>query len=217
MSIDESLQIIEARIRDAEFLTQKAPALAREENQFELDTEDELFNELMRSDQVVDDTFVNVDGLSLEKQLSLVEGKFQQLIKENKVFRDYLTSIEPYKQDLGLMKAAQANGRPSPEAKVVVDALDPDTLLSFTHAHGVDEIKSVGELVPESASKVLSEYSEMALTEDHLERLSNDVAILAVRSARVLEKYVSEMVIEPNERLGELDEKRRTEAAKAKD
>ena len=120
MSIDESLKIIEGRIRDAEFLTQKAPALAREENHFELDTEDELFNELMRSDQVVDEAFVNVEGLSLEKQLSLVEGKFQQLIKENKVFRDYLASIEPYKQDLGLMKAAQASGRPYPEARVVL-------------------------------------------------------------------------------------------------
>ena len=49
-----------------------------------------------------------------------MEGKFQQLIKENKVFRDYLASIEPYKQDLGLMKAAQASGRPYPEARVVL-------------------------------------------------------------------------------------------------
>lgn len=211
MSIDESLKIIEGRVRDAEFLTQKAPALAREENHFELDTEDELFNELMRSDQVVDDTFVNVDGLSLEKQLSLVEGKFQQLIKENKVFRDYLTSIEPYKQDLGLMKAAQANGRPLPEARVVVDALDPDTLLAFAQPHGVDEIKSFGELVPETVSRVMEHHTDMAQAEDRLERLSNDVAMLAVRSARVLEKYVSEKVIEPNERLGELDEQKRAE------
>ncbi|KAG5365870.1 hypothetical protein CJU89_0269 [Yarrowia sp. B02] len=212
MPIEESLKIIEDRIRDAEFLTQKAAPLKREENHFELDTEDELFNELMRSDQVVDDAFVNVDGLSLEKQLSLVEGKFQHLVKENKVFRDYLASIEPYKQDLRLMMAAQASGKPAPEAKVVVDALDPDTLLSFTQPHGVDEIKTFGEMVPESVSKVMEQHPEMAQAEERLERLSNDVAMLAVRSARVLEKYLSERVIEPNEKLAEEDDKKRGEA-----
>lgn len=204
MTYTESLKIIEERIRNAEFLTQKAQPLTHSENHFELEeTDDELFNELMRSDTLVDDAFVGVDGLSLEKQLALVEGKFQQLIKENKVFRDYLTSIEPYKQDLGLIRACQAAGKPAPEAKVVVDALDPDTLLHFTQPHGVDEIKTVGDLVPEKTSKVIQEHEQMKLAEERLEKLNSDVAMLAVRSARVLEKYVKELVVEPNSILAE--------------
>lgn len=209
MPLHDALRIIEQRVRDAEFLTQKAPALSRQETGFELDTDDELFSELMKSDQLVDEAFVDVNGLPLEKQLALVDSKFQLLIRENKVFREYLAAMEPYKQELSLMRGPHSQGKPVFEARVVVDALEPETLLAFAQPQGVDEIKTFGSMVPESVSKTMDQHADMTRAEERLEQLSYDVAQLAIRSARVLEKYVSEVVIEPNEKLGEIDDKTR--------